>query len=119
MKIERFKILGQVPSKSNCYRVVLIKGHGSMAKTPALRKYEQDFFMQCPARGAKIANRFRLSADVFYPSDRSDLDNSLKTILDCLQACKTITNDRLCCEIHARKFVDKLQPRVEIEIETM
>ena len=40
-------IHGQPPSKSNCYRIISIKGHGSLAKTQALKKWEQSFFMQC------------------------------------------------------------------------
>jgi Holliday junction resolvase RusA-like endonuclease len=63
-----------------------------------------------------ISKRFKLTVDVFNSSDRPDLDNSFKTILDCLQLCRAIKNDRLCAEIHARKFVDKLNPRIEFQI---
>jgi Holliday junction resolvase RusA-like endonuclease len=37
-------------------------------------------------------------------------------LLDCLQQCNAIKNDRQCVEIHARKFVDKVKPRVEFTI---
>ena len=110
-------ILGQPPSKSNSYRVVIVHGHGSLSKTQTIRKYEESFFMQCDLRGAKINNRFKLTVDVYFGSDRPDLDNSCKVILDCLQGCKVIRNDRLCAEIHARKFIDKLNPRIEFTLE--
>jgi Holliday junction resolvase RusA-like endonuclease len=48
---------------------------------------------------------------------RPDLDNGMKILLDCLQGCKAIQNDRQCVEIHARKLIDKNNPRVEFVIE--
>lgn len=111
-------IYGQTPSKSNAYRVVTIKGHGSLAKTQATKKYEESFFMQCSLRNANIDKRFKLTIDVYFSSDRPDLDNSAKVVLDCLQSAKAIKNDRLCSEIHARKLIDKNNPRIEFTIET-
>lgn len=119
MDIGKITVHGQIPSKSNCYRVVTIHGHGSLAKTPALSKYEESFIMQCPLRKADIDYRFKLTVDVFNQSDRNDLDNSFKVLLDCLQSCRAIRNDRLCAEIHARKFIDKENPRVEFTIERL
>lgn len=110
---EKNIILGQPPSKSNCYRVITIHGHGSLGKTTALKKYEQKFFEQCRLRDANISNFFELYLDVFFHSNLPDLDNCLKVILDCLQSCKAIKNDRYCVKIEARKFIDKNNPRVE------
>ncbi len=116
MTTDNVVITGQCPSKANQYRVVTIHGHGSLAKGKALKEYEQRFFMQCPLRDANIDTRFKLDVDVYFQSDRADLDNSLKVLLDCMQVCKVITNDRLCAEIHARKFIDKINPRIEFTI---
>lgn len=58
-----------------------------------------------------IDRRFKLDIDV-YASDRPDLDNALKVTLDCLQSSKAIKNDRYCAEIHARKLIDKENPRI-------
>ena len=33
-------ILGDMPSKSNQYRIITIKGHSSLCKTAAVKKYE-------------------------------------------------------------------------------
>ena len=112
-------IIGQAPSKSNSYRIVTIGGHATLAKSSVLRAYETKFLMQCKSRGANISERFRLKIDVFYSSDRPDLDNALKIVLDCLQACKVIKNDRLCAEIVARKLIDKTNPRIDLEIESI
>ena len=115
----RQTILGQPPSKSNSYKIITINGHSKLGKTEATKKYETDFFMQCTLRKKGICKRFKLTLDVFYSSDRPDLDNSCKVILDCLQTCGAIKNDRLCAEIHARKLIDKRNPRIEFVIEEL
>ena len=111
------KIIGTTPSKSNCYRIITISGHGSLAKTPAMKKYEESFFWQVgAARNKMIDFPFEFHIDVYYPSKRSDLDNSFKVVLDCLQKAKVIKNDNNCALIYARKFIDKENPRVEFTI---
>lgn len=117
MNYPRQTIYGLPPSKANSYKVITIKGHGSLAKTPATKKYEESFFMQCSLRNANIDKRFKLTIDVYFNSDRPDLDNAMKVCLDCLQAVKAIKNDRLCSEIRARKLIDKMNPRIEFELE--
>lgn len=112
-------IPGQPPSKSNGYKIINIAGHFSLGKTKAMKDYEEKFFNACTLRNYQINNRFKLTADLFFASDRPDLDNALKIILDSLQRCKAIKNDRLCAEIHARKFIDKENPRTEFIIETL
>jgi Holliday junction resolvase RusA-like endonuclease len=57
--------------------------------------------------------------DIYYESNRPDLDNGLKVILDCLQYAGVIKNDRNCIEIVARKLVDKTNPRAEITLEVL
>jgi Holliday junction resolvase RusA-like endonuclease len=110
-------ILGNCPSKSNCYKIIAINGRGSLAKAAALKEYENKFYIQCNHyRNANITGYFELYIDVFYQSERSDLDNSLKIVLDCLQQCKAIKNDNKCTKIVARKFLDKNNPRVEFEL---
>lgn len=115
-------ILGKVPSKSNCYRIVTVRGkdgksHGSLAKADNLKAYEDKFFLQCNEyRNKGIKGLFGIELDVYYQSNRPDLDNSLKIVLDCLQTCGAIENDRKCVEINARKFIDKENPRIEFKI---
>lgn len=111
-------IKGNVPSKSNCYKVIKLGNKCSLAKSKALKDYEKSFFIQLPPalRGLMIDGYFEFYVDVFYPSQRSDLDNSLKVLLDSLQATKTIKNDNKCVKIVAQKAVDKDDPRIEFEI---
>lgn len=109
-------IYGSVPSKSNCYKIITIAGHSSLAKTKAMKDFEQRFYLQCGYRNRNIKGFFELYADVYFQSNQPDLDNSLKGLLDCLQGCKAIKNDRNCVKIVANKFVDKNNPRIEFTI---
>lgn len=110
-------IIGKCPSKSNCYKVIKLGNHASLAKTPALTDYEKQFYLQCNIyRNKNITGLFELHIQVFYDSNRADLDNSLKIILDCLQKVNAIKNDNNCVKIIAEKFIDKIKPRIEFAI---
>ena len=115
-------IIGKCPSKSNCYKIIQQRGkdgkyHGSLAKKDALVMYEKSFYLQCSQyRNRNISSLFELHLNVFYENQRPDLDNCFKTVLDCLQGCKAIKNDRNCVKIVAEKFIDKVNPRIEFEI---
>ena len=109
-------VLGSVPSKSNCYKIITIGGHASLAKTSAMKDFEKRFYLQCGYRGRNIQGFFELYADVYFQSNQPDLDNSLKGLLDCLQGCGAIKNDRNCVKIVARKFIDKVRPRIEFTL---
>ena len=117
--MEKVIIRGKIPSKSNCYHIITNFGHGSLAKTKVIKEYEQSFFMQCPCRGMNIGRPFKLTLDVYHQNNLPDLDNCLKVLLDCMQQCKVIKNDRDCFEISARKLIDKTDPRVEFTIEEL
>lgn len=113
-------VLGKTPSKSNCYRIITLGGHGSLAKTSALKAFESSFYMQCGNyRNLGLEGYFEFHCKVYYPTMSPDLDNALKCLLDCLQYAKAIKNDNKCVRIVAEKFIDKLNPRVEFKIITV
>ena len=115
-------IIGNTPSKSNCYKIITIKKKGkmpysSLGKTKKLKDYENSFYQQVgKIRGQMIDDLFKFEIDVYYPSARADLDNSLKIVLDCLQKSEVIKNDNKCTDIHARRFIDRNNPRIEFRI---
>ncbi len=117
-------IFGNIPSKSNCYKIITLKSKDpikrpmtSLGKTSALAKYEKDFFIQCNIYRNKMMDGYlQIEVDVYYPSQRSDLDNSLKVLLDCLQKVKAFKNDNKITRIVANKFLDARNPRIEFEI---
>jgi Holliday junction resolvase RusA-like endonuclease len=113
-------IMGVTPSKSNCYRIITFKSkingssHASLAKTKELKEYEKSFALQCKHhKNLNIDQEFVFEVDVYYPSRRADLDNSLKVILDMLQVVNAIKNDNNCVQIIAKRFIDKDHPRIE------
>lgn len=120
METEWHTIKGGAPSKSNCYKIITLNGHGSLCKGKALKEYENSFYMQVgDLRNANIDKFFEFHCRVYNDSMRKDLDNAMKIILDCLQHTKTITNDNLCVKIVAEKFIDKDNPRIEFKLITI
>nr|DAQ34856.1 MAG TPA: Endodeoxyribonuclease RusA [Caudoviricetes sp.] len=111
-------IYGQIVAKANHYQSVPGRGGTKrIIKDEVIRAYERSFIAQCKTyRDRRISSRFRLFVKVWHSSPRFDLDNSLKTLLDCLQSVNAITDDNLCFQIEAEKHVDKYHPRIEFAI---
>lgn len=107
-------IYGQVIAKSNHY---MVGKNGGIIKDDRIRRYEKSFSEQCSIyKGKAISSRFKLLIRVYHSSLRFDLDNSLKTVLDCLQTVGAITDDKFCFKIEAEKRIDKRNPRVEFSV---
>ena len=113
----RYVITGNVPSKSNQYKVIRLGNKCSLGKQAQLKSYENSFKLQMlNYKYELIESNFKFIIDVYYDSRRPDLDNSLKVVLDCLQKAQAIKNDNKCLEIIAKKHLDKEKPRIEFEI---
>lgn len=112
MEIET--IHGQIIAKANHYQAVPGKGGAKrIIKDGKIRAYERSFRIY---RNRHISGRFRLFVRVWHSSVRFDLDNSLKTLLDCLQMVGAITDDKLCFQIEAEKRIDRYHPRIEFAL---
>lgn len=111
-------IYGQIVAKANHYMSVPGKGGTKrIIKDEKIREYERTFIEQCTVyRNKRISSRFRLFVRVYHSSVRFDLDNSLKTLLDCLQMAGAIEDDKLCFQIEAEKKIDKYHPRIEFAL---
>jgi len=106
-------ILGQVPSKSNGYKI----GNNRLYKSSLLKEYEYSFAFQIKKHLKEtFAEPFKIWIHVYFQSNRSDLDNAAKVILDCLQSSGMILNDRLCSILVMEKYIDKDNPRIEFKI---
>jgi Holliday junction resolvase RusA-like endonuclease len=119
MTTNKVKIYGHPPSKANSYK---IRGN-SLGKAQKVVEYEEAFRLQVNAIRSTgllpkqiIEGIFELYVDVYYKDNRSDLDNSAKVILDCLQANGVVRNDRNLVGLRMRKFTDKQHPRIEFSI---
>lgn len=119
LPLETETIFGQIVSKANNYEVGNNKhGNRYIIKSERLREYERNFYRQCKTYKNRLINgKFCLHVSVFESSTRYDLDNALKTLLDCLQMVGAITNDNLCTKIIAEKRIDKRKPRVTFAIQ--
>jgi Holliday junction resolvase RusA-like endonuclease len=105
-------IKGQVPSKSNGYKIA----NNRLFKSRDLKEYEDSFDWQVAKTTESFEGKFGITMKVCFRSNRSDLDNAAKVILDCLQTSGIIKNDRNCFHLQMTKEIDKLNPRVEIFI---
>lgn len=110
-------IFGNPPSKSNQYEIIRFKGKCGLRKSDKCKAYERAFALQCSLyRNRHIDKAFDLIITVYVASKAQDIDGTLKIILDCLQGVNAITNDNLCSRIEIKKFVDKINPRIEFII---
>lgn len=112
VKGQLFTILGQVPAKSNSYRI----GGKSFYKSREVILYECSFIAQCKELNRNIQGEFELHMDVYFRSKRSDIDNCLKVVMDSMEKGKVFKNDNQCVHLNIRKFVDKTNPRIEYQI---
>ena len=111
-------IYGQIVGKANNYQNVPVKGERRIIKNAKIRQYEKAFQSQClKYKNKGISRPFVLHADIYYQSKRYDIDNSVKTLLDCLQYAKAIKDDNLCMRLDIRKHIDGHNPRVEYGLE--
>ncbi len=114
-------IQGQPIGKANNYQAVPDgQGGKRIIKNEKIRAYERSFNDQCKIyRGKGINRPFRLHIIVYESSNAYDLDNCLKTVLDCLQYAGAITNDNLCVGIKATKKIDRRNPRIVYGLEEL
>lgn len=116
-------IKGQVPSKSNQYRIGVmggknVKPKGMIYKSEEMKIWETEFMCQLTEHwNPRIKGKFSISIKVYYRAWKSDLDNSLKGILDCLQKSGWVENDKDCVFITAEKAISKDSPRVYFKLE--
>lgn len=125
-KVTPITVYGNVPSKANQYEVSIKGGKPAFKKKDAVVQYEQSFLSQVwpefdfvfgdrrdlPTT-RMISEPFELHLRVYYKTMAHDLDNAFKTVLDCCQMAKLISNDNLCMYIRGYKCIDRQNPRVE------
>ncbi len=115
-------VYGELASKSNSRKIVIIGGRPAVIKSAKARAYCADFMRQVGRRLNPIFTcDVVLKASVYYASQRPDLDIAL--LMDCLQfgsekhpMANIISNDRQVKELHVFHGIDKVKPRVEFEI---
>lgn len=122
-----FVIQGQPCSKANSRELVTLKDGRQMSiKSKDALAYERAFLYQIPAAAKQmLKGPLRVDLRIYYSWNGPDLDESI--ILDCMQTTyakgsKLVVrrgvyiNDRQVRERHVYHFIDKLNPRAEIEV---
>lgn len=102
------------PPTANRFRSVC---NGRMIVTEEARAYKVAAGWIAKSKGVKcLSCPVVVSVDVYRPRKSGDLDNTLKVSLDSLTGI-LYDDDKQIVEIHARRFEDRLNPRLEITIE--
>jgi Holliday junction resolvase RusA-like endonuclease len=114
----RKTILGEPASKANSRKIANV-GRGKFKVTRVIKSekalgYAADFAKQCGTLRKTLEGRLRVTATLYYRSERPDLDESL--ILDLLQG-RVYANDRQVRERHVFHAIDHENPRAEILVE--
>lgn len=144
--IVKFTIQGQCVSMKNRRQLVTIAGRAQLIKSRDALLYEDSAIRQIPDEAKlMLEGPLRITLHLFYESERPDLDGAI--LLDILASKKgwrqgpyvalgngeygygertrcvlrkgVYVNDRQCREIHQYHHIDRVNPRAEIEIETM
>ncbi len=83
------------------------------------RRFKADIALLARQQGARLLNGdLSVTFRVFRPKKTGDLDNRLKISQDALKGI-CFEDDRQIIEIHAFRFDDKANPRIEIEVKQL
>lgn len=105
-------ILPYPPSVNNLY----FNRWGKRVLSDAGRKFKSDIAILAKRQGAKILlGDLSVTFRVFRPKKTGDLDNRLKISQDALEGL-CFEDDKQIIKIHAFRFDDKDNPRIEIDI---
>lgn len=89
---------------------------GRMVRSAQATAYKEAVGYLCNLAGIEpLEGDVRLALDLYRPRRSGDLDNFLKVLGDALQG-HAYVDDKQVVEIHARRFDDKHNPRVEVEV---
>lgn len=115
----KFTLYGVLYQKGNSRLIVRNKRTGKpmVIKSAKALKTAADFVYQLQTQmnnHKPLSGLIRLNATIFYPNNRHDLDDSL--LCDILQKAEVIENDRQIIIKFLLKKIDKMSPRIEMEI---
>ena len=112
-KAEPMTITLPYPPSSNRYWRV---ANNRTYKSAEAKQYQELVGWTVKAAGVQpLAGNVSIKVNIYRPRKSGDLDNRLKIVIDSLNGI-AYEDDRQIVEIHARRFDDKNNPRVEIEV---
>lgn len=113
-----FTILGEAASGKNSRQIVVNRATGRpmLIKSAKARAYEKAVQAQAPRCEPLLIGPLRLTATLYYASERPDLDAGV--LLDSLQGY-VFTNDRQVRSLHLEHRIDRANPRAEVRVEPL
>ena len=122
-----FTLYGTLQQKGNSRRIFRSgkTGRPIMVKSAAANALVNDFLSQlakfkhtvCADTVLPIMDAVSLTATIYYPNLRHDLEASL--LCDILQKGGIIGNDRQIKEMHLYHALDRNKPRAEVSLKTI
>lgn len=105
------------PYTNNLYITLMLKGKPVRVPSGQAKKYKKAVEKICRSRSdiKPFAGELRLEMKFYRPRRIGDLDGTFKAVFDSLKGF-AFEDDKQIVEIHAQRFDDKYNPRVEIEI---
>lgn len=103
------------PTANRYWRFVTLGKRSAVLLSREARLYKARVAAYAPTV-QRVEGPLRVSLRFFRPRKAGDLDGALKPLLDALQGV-LYTNDAQIVELHAYRFDDKSNPRVEVEVE--
>lgn len=106
-------ILPFPPSANRYWR----HAQGRTYKSDDARAYQAAVGWQCQAlRLSPEVGPITVTMRLYRPAKRGDIDNSIKVLLDALNGY-AYEDDSQIVELHAYRYDDKVNPRVEVDVE--
>lgn len=105
------------PSSNRYWRTVASNGRAMTFVSEEAKRYKRQV-ARLIGLPALIQSSIAVTLRVFRPQRSGDLDNKLKVLFDSLQGV-VYADDSQIVEIHAYRFEDKTNPRVEVEVRTL
>jgi len=91
--------------------------NGRIYVSPDAEAYKNEvFFLSVSKKLELFEGLLSVKFDFYRPLKSGDLSNRIKVLEDALQGI-CYKDDKQIVEIHARRFDDKSNPRVEVEIQ--
>ena len=106
-------LYGEACSKANSRRLVTIRGKPRFIKSKKALDFVEAVKLQAPRLNELLEGDLEFRADIYYASRRPDLDESV--LLDALEGI-WYANDRAIKSKVVRKYLDKDNPRCEVEV---
>ena len=100
------------PSSNRLWR----SAKGRTYKAPAYTDWLSEAYGRIAAARAADQVPYRFTVRIVMPKTRTDLDNAIKPILDCLQRSGVVVDDRYCVEVTACRDETRDPDTVAVEV---